>query len=83
MWCLYHAHRKELGSSIWNWVARACLKMIREVRMKNSRTLIDILIVNFWWNTTTQPCEEGFSKMRKRIMVRLHGCQIGNFPYIF
>jgi hypothetical protein len=44
---------------------------------------IDILVVNFWWNTTTQPSEEGFSKMRKDIMVRLYGCYIGNFPYIF
>jgi hypothetical protein len=34
--------------------------MVKEVKKKDPKTLIEILATNFWWNKVVKPCKEGF-----------------------
>ncbi len=45
-------HKKVFHFGLWNKISMAWIRMIKDVRTNNLRTLKDILIVNFndmWW----------------------------------
>jgi hypothetical protein len=62
-WCMQVGHMKMFGSTLWNRVGRAWVKMVKDIK-NNLRIQKKSLVMKFWWNAIVQLWANGLLKHR-------------------